>query len=539
MAIKHKLIMLVMATCMASLFLVGTAFVVWEYRSIRRDIARDLGIQAEMTADNCKAALAFDDATDARETLKTLKAESSILLACIYSDTAELFATYYRDGDETAPLPSVLGVDSHEFSDEYLTVFRPIVLDGETIGTVCLRSDLNPMHESLRRNAQKIFAVLLLASIAAYVLSSKLQNIISRPILSLAEVAKAVSEKSDYATRATKQSNDEVGLLIDSFNEMLEQIQQRDSELVKAKEQLEARVQGRTAELTSANDKLTAEIAEREKAESRQADLLRELETVNQELKDFAYIASHDLKAPLRAIKTLSEWITQDYADKLDEEGKEQLRLLGTRVERMHNLIDGILQYSRVGRVKEKLAQVDLSALVPEIVDMVAPPQNIEVTIEDNLPTIIVEETRIMQVFQNLLSNAVKYMDKPEGLIRIGCAVEDGFYRFSVSDNGPGIEQRHFERIFKIFQTLSSRDEFESTGVGLTVVKKIVELYGGKIWLESKVGEGTTFFFTFPVAGPQDYPLEDGGAETETVCSNAAGDGGNNDKGKAQRVKRQ
>ncbi|UCC21888.1 MAG: PAS domain S-box protein [Planctomycetota bacterium] len=236
---------------------------------------------------------------------------------------------------------------------------------------------------------------------------------------------------------------------------------------------------------------ITRDITERKQAEQRQAELI-------QELKDFAYIVSHDLKAPLRGIKTLADWISTDYADKLDEQGKEQMDLLLKRVERMHNLIDGVLQYSRVGRVTEEKVQVDLNELIPNVIDMVAAPENIEITVEDKLPVIECEQTRIMQVFENLLSNAVKYMDKPKGLIKIGCVQEDGFWKFSVADNGPGIEEQHFEKIFRIFQTLSSRDEFESTGIGLTVIKKIVELYGGKIWLESKVGEGSTFFFTLP-----------------------------------------
>jgi signal transduction histidine kinase len=129
---------------------------------------------------------------------------------------------------------------------------------------------------------------------------------------------------------------------------------------------------------------------------------------------------------------------------------------------------------------------------------MVAPPENISITVENELPVIEFERTRITQVFQNLLSNAVKFMDKPEGQVKIGCVEEDGFWKFTVADNGPGIEEKYFEKIFDMFQTLAPRDEVESTGVGLTVAKKIVELYGGKIWVQSKVGEGSTFLFTLP-----------------------------------------
>jgi len=255
---------------------------------------------------------------------------------------------------------------------------------------------------------------------------------------------------------------------------------------------------------------IARDVTERKQAEQKQAQLLEQVESVNQELKDFAHIVSHDLKAPLRGIKTIAEWMSTDYADKLDENGREQIDLLSNRVQRMHNLIDGVLQYSRVGRIKEELVQVNLNELVPTVIDMLAPPENITITVENELPTIECEQTRIMQVFQNLLSNAVKYMDKPKGQIKVGCVEEDGFWKFSVADNGPGIEEKHFERIFKIFQTLTPRDEFESTGIGLTVIKKIVELYGGQIWVESKLGQGSTFFFTLPKQeiGVKDAKLE-------------------------------
>lgn len=234
------------------------------------------------------------------------------------------------------------------------------------------------------------------------------------------------------------------------------------------------------------------------RAEKQRDILLREIQGANDELKNFAYVVSHDLKAPLRAISSLADWLSTDYADKFDDQGKEQMRLLISRVRRMDGLIDGILLYSRVGRVKETMVAVDLSRLVPEVIDSLAPPANITVTIANSLPTVMAEPTRILQVFQNLLSNAIKYMDKPEGKIRIACSAEGSQWKFSVADNGPGIKQQHFEKIFQLFQTLAPRDRVESTGVGLALVKKIVEMYGGHVWVESNVGEGSTFFFTLP-----------------------------------------
>ena len=241
------------------------------------------------------------------------------------------------------------------------------------------------------------------------------------------------------------------------------------------------------------------DITERKKSEERQTQLLKELESVNQELNDFAYVVSHDLKAPLRAISSLANWIATDYAEKLEEDGKNQLGLLVTRVKRMHSLIDGILQYSRTGRVKERKVLVNFNQLLAEVVYLIAPPANIDIQVENELPSILCERTRMEQVFQNLLSNAVKFMDKQRGEIKVACAREDGYWKFSIADNGPGIEEKYFDKIFQIFQTLAPRDESENTGVGLALVKKIIEMYNGKIWVESKVGHGSKFFFTLPV----------------------------------------
>ena len=239
------------------------------------------------------------------------------------------------------------------------------------------------------------------------------------------------------------------------------------------------------------------------------------MDHVNKELKEFAYIVSHDLKARLRGIKTLANWIISDCSDKLGEEANEHMNLLLERVERMHNLIEGILQYSRAGRAEGKRTQINLNDFVPEIINMVVPPENITVTIENKLPTIECEEIHIMQLFQNLLSNAIKYMDKPQGQIKIDCVEKEGFWEFSVADNGPGIEEKHFEKIFKMFQALTVREEFQGTGVGLTVTKKIVELYGGEIWIESQVGEGSTFFFTFP---KHEVGVNDARVEANITC---------------------
>lgn len=238
-------------------------------------------------------------------------------------------------------------------------------------------------------------------------------------------------------------------------------------------------------------------------AEERQAQMTREIAAANEDLNDFASVVSHDLKAPLRGIGALAQWLGESYSDKLDAEGRAELDLLRGRVKRMDNLIEGVLQYSRAGRAREKLVDVNVSKMLPEVIDLLSPPAHIKVQIETPLPTVTAERIRIEQVFQSLLDNAVRFNDKPEGLVRVGCIDDGKHWRFYVADNGPGIEERDFERIFQIFQTGKPRDQVESTGVGLAVVKRSVEMYGGRVWLESRIGEGSTFFFTYPKDLPE------------------------------------
>lgn len=243
-----------------------------------------------------------------------------------------------------------------------------------------------------------------------------------------------------------------------------------------------------------------SDITERVEAENKLKSYTRDLERINAELDQFAYVVSHDLKAPLRAINNLSEWIEEDIADMLEGDTKDQFRLLRGRVHRMESLINGILSYSRAGRIKTNTEKFLIKAVIDDLCETFSAKKPVEFVLEgDTHLEIVSEKITLSQILQNLISNGIKYNDKEDIKITIGWkTTEDNEYEFFVRDNGPGISPEFHERIFVIFQTLQSRDEVESTGVGLAIVKKIMDDKGGKIRVESTMTEGTTFFFTWP-----------------------------------------
>lgn len=244
------------------------------------------------------------------------------------------------------------------------------------------------------------------------------------------------------------------------------------------------------------------DITLRKESEELREHLLKELAEKNKDLDDFAYIVSHDLKAPLRGIKSLSDWIYEDYGEILGEEGKEQLDMLGSRVLRLYAFIEGLLEYSRIGRMNVKKEIFDLEQSVLQVIEMIKPKEGFDIKILTKLPNIYAEKLRIEQVFQNLISNAINYNDKPRGLIEISHEVFPTHFLFKVKDNGMGIDQKYFDKIFQIFQTLNTRDEKESTGIGLAIVKKIITSHKGTIHLESEPKQGTTFIFTIEKTEP-------------------------------------
>jgi PAS domain S-box-containing protein len=260
--------------------------------------------------------------------------------------------------------------------------------------------------------------------------------------------------------------------------------------------------EGQTTDIFVHAVEVTDQVRSRHSVEEKAEELARvarALETSNRELDQFAYVASHDLKAPLRGIANLSQWIEEDLgAQNLSAETREHLSLLRGRVHRMEALIDGILQYSRAGRVREKPERVETRKLVEEVVDLLAPPPSVRIEIAPDLPVLVAEKLPLQQVLQNLIGNAIKYTRRPDAHVRVSAADAGDMIEFAVADNGPGIPAEYHERIFALFQTLEARDKVEATGIGLSIVQKTVDSRGGRIRIESEAGSGTTFRFTWP-----------------------------------------
>ncbi len=264
---------------------------------------------------------------------------------------------------------------------------------------------------------------------------------------------------------------------------------------------LEAKVRERRRaeeDLRLLNESLETTVAERTAEVSERAERLAH---TNAELEDFTYVVSHDLKEPLRGIVAFSTFLEEDYSDNLGDEGKRFVDVVRHNAARMNRLIEDLLELSRLGRMEPNFEPVEVESLVTEVrenLDFALNEKAVDLRVQPELPTITCDRLRLRKLFQNLVSNAVKFSDKAEPVVEISCVANNGHHVFSVRDNGIGIEEEFRETIFKIFQRLNRREDYEGTGVGLTICKKIVEAHGGEIWVESEFGEGSTFTFTIP-----------------------------------------
>jgi len=483
--IKRKLIALIMVTSGIALMVAFALMIVSEYVSFRSGLVRDLRTLADVMGTESRSALDFDDAEFAAKALAGLAATPNITTAAIYTKEGKIFASYLRD-NQSEPPPTTPSAEGYVFKNAYLTLFRPgylnlfhpIMRDRERIGIVYLQYSLQEMNARLARYAGIAGAIVLGASLIAFLFSSRLQRVISEPILSLAHTARIVSEQKNYSVRAEKRTGDETGFLIDRFNEMLGQIEEHEKELQEVNEQL-VQSEQRARAGTQAKSQFLANM-------------------------------SHELRTPLNAIIGYSEMLQEEAQDSGQESFIPDLKRINRAGRHLLELINDVLDLSKIeaGKMELYLETFDIPNLLEEISTTVKllvqkNSNTIEVRCPANLGAMRADMTKVRQALFNLLSNASKFTN--HGKITLEAAREASssngdWIVFRVSDTGIGMTPEQQTRVFEAFAQAeaSTMRDFGGTGLGLAITKNFCRMMGGDVALTSEPGKGSIFTIRLP-----------------------------------------
>jgi signal transduction histidine kinase/ActR/RegA family two-component response regulator len=477
LSLPRRIVAIAMIISTAALLLASAALIGYDYVTARSDLRSGTTTSARIIADDEVAAVSFNDRPTAMETLNALRAQSSILAACVYSGTA-LFAQYLKDSAEAPCSPEPPREMEQSRS---MLVFAPIELKGKQIGTVELRATLEPAYAHLRLEVMTIAAILLVSAIFALLLSARLQRLVSEPILSLTRTANEVSARKDYSIRAVKRTEDELGTLVDAFNAMLAQIQTMLREI----HAREMDLQDRTAALETAN---------------------LELQKANKMKDEFLATLSHELRTPLTAI---FGWINLLQTGNLDKEKTSKaVDVIDRNVRAQIQLVDDLLNVSQIiaGKMKIHPVWTQAGTIIRTAVDSIQPAasaKGIHVVTEIANPAepVFADAERIQQVLWNLLTNAIKFSDKG-GEVKVECGRVGARLQISVTDTGEGIDPEFIPFLFERFtQADASRTrKHGGLGLGLAIVRHIVESHGGIVMVHSKgKGYGASFIVQLPV----------------------------------------
>jgi signal transduction histidine kinase len=473
------------------LLLVSGTFLTYELITFRQSMVTNLTTLARVIASNSTAALAFRNPEDAATVLHALEAEPHVVAAGLYDQRGALFASYPAGVDAALPpRPDPIG---SRFTASRLVLVAPVANGARRLGTLHLESDLGALYERLVLYGMLMGGALLFSALVAVALADRLQQRIGRPVMSLVETASVVTQRQDYSVRAQRYGDDELGMLTDAFNGMLAQIEGQDRALRAREDRLQLEVTERRraeAEVHALNSDLERRVDER----------TRELESANHELEAFSYSVSHDLRAPLRAITGFSHILLKDHLAALPAQAASHLQRVANGAQKMGQLVDDLLAFSRLGRAAFVRRPVEPRDIVDEVLDELADERrdrHVEVTI-GSLPPCHADRALLKQVYANLLANALKFTR-----LRSDACVEIGSERsaagevvYLVKDNGAGFDMKYVDKLFGVFQRLHRVEDYEGTGVGLAIVQRVIVRHGGRVWAEGVVGQGAAFYFT-------------------------------------------
>ena len=490
----NKLQYVIIGTTLSALFMFAAAIIIYEIVTFRTSTVAKLSTAANIIGTSATAALFFDDSIYGEEILRVLVSEQFIETAVIYRTDGSLFATYYRDPQLKNTRQPPYQDEGYYFSGDHLFLFYAIEFDGEVLGTVFIKYELQEMQARFMQYAATISVVLLTSFFIALIISGRMQRVIAEPILHLARVASKVTREKDYSVRAkTSDAKDEVGTLVTDFNKMLDRIETRDKDL-------ENLVAERTKKLWEA---------------------VRELRKLDEMKTDFFTTISHELRTPLTSVlgfakiikKRVEEKIvprvgtSDEYVQKSIEHIRHDLAIILSEGKRLTNMINNVLDLAKLeeGAVAWRLEPIVAAEIIERAASAIQPLLKekalaLLMDIENGSPTVIGDKDRLTQVMINLLANAVKFTK--EGSVTCRLRKNNHEMVISVIDTGRGIAEEDYEKLFDKFQQKADvdvEDQNRGTGLGLAICKYIVEHHKGRIWVESEVGKGSTFSFTLPL----------------------------------------